>query len=176
VDGQRPGHTHRSLARAGEDWWGQQLVDELAAYPHYLVPGTEGEFLPYAKNRVELSGGADEYGVPRPLATFSYGENEQAMRAEMHRLGTTILHAASAQRIVISEGNDHTMDGSRMGADRWSSVVDPDLRAWDHPDQYICHTSVFVRPGGAQPSQTITALATRLAEHLHSNTHPKEAS
>jgi choline dehydrogenase-like flavoprotein len=117
----------------------------------------------------------DEYGVPRPLVTFSYGEDEQAMRAEMHRLGTAILYAGGAQRVVVSEGNDHTMGGCRMGSDRRSSVVDPDLRAWDHPNLYIGDASVFVRPGGAQPSQTIMALVTRLADHLHSNTHPKEA-
>jgi choline dehydrogenase-like flavoprotein len=112
--------------------------------------------------------------LPLPFVTFSYGENEQAMRAEMHRLGTAILQAAGAQRAVISEGNDQTMGGSRMGSDPRSSVVDRNLRTWDHPNLYISDASVFVSPGGAQRSQTIMSLATRLADHLDSS-HPKEA-
>jgi len=130
------------------------------------VLGTEGECLPYGHNRVELSDEVDDFGVPRPLVTFDYGDNERAMRAEIHRLGTQILDAAGAGDVVVSEGNDHTMGGCRMGDDPATSVVNPDLRCHDHPNLYVCDASVFVTPGGAQPSQTIQALATRLADHL----------
>lgn len=67
---------------------------------------------------------------------------------------------------VVSEGNDHTMGGCRMGGDPSASVVDRNLRAHDHPNLFICDASVFPTSGGAQPSQTIMALATRLARHL----------
>jgi choline dehydrogenase-like flavoprotein len=142
-------------------------VDELTAYPHYLVLGTEGECLPYPDNRVELSDEVDEFGVPRPRVTFSYQDNERALRQEAHRIGTAVLQAAGAEKIIISEGNDHTMGGCRMGGDPATSVVDRNLRSWDHPNLYVCDASVFVTPGGAQPSQTIMALATRLAGHLN---------
>jgi choline dehydrogenase-like flavoprotein len=155
-----------TLARAGQGWWGPQLVDQLSAYPHYTVLGTEGECLPSPDNRVELTGDVDDFGVPRPKVTFSYGENERAMREEMHRLGTQILQAAGATRIEISPGNDHTMGGCRMGADPATSVVDRNLRTWDHRNLFVCDASVFATPGGAQPSQTIMALAVRLAAHL----------
>jgi choline dehydrogenase-like flavoprotein len=68
--------------------------------------------------------------------------------------------------VLISDGNDHTMGGCRMGSDPSTSVVDENLKAHDHRNLYVCDASVFVTPGGAQPSQTIMALATRLAEHL----------
>jgi len=69
--------------------------------------------------------------------------------------------------VLISEGNDHTMGGCRIGADPATSVVDPNLRSWDHhPNLFICDASVFATSGGAQPSQTIMALANRLADHL----------
>jgi len=155
-----------TLVRAGPGWWGPQLVDELQAYPHYAVLGTEGECLPSAENRVELSEDVDEHGVPRPRVTFSYGDNEHAMREEIHQLGTVILEAAGATSVLISEGNDHTMGGCRIGADPATSVVDPNLRSWDHPNLFICDASIFATSGGAQPSQTIMALATRLADHL----------
>lgn len=54
----------------------------------------------------------------------------------------------------------------RMGHAPASSVVDRNLETHDHPNLYVCNASVFVTPGGAEPSQTIMSLATRLAEHL----------
>jgi choline dehydrogenase-like flavoprotein len=161
-----PAEYGATLAKAGTGWWGDQLADWLRAYPDTLVLGTEGECLPYDSNRVELSDEPDDLGVPRPLVTFDFHDNETAMRDEIHRLGRQILEAAGAVDVVVSAGNDHTMGGCRMGDDPATSVVDPDLRTHDHPNLYICDASVFVTSGGAQPSQTIQALATRLAGHL----------
>ncbi len=163
-----PGEFANGLAGTGDGMWGQRLVDELAAYPHWLVLGSEGESMPYAGNRVELSDETDEFGVPRPKVTFDFGEHEQAMRQAIHRHAQDILEAAGAQKILHGEGNDHTMGGCRMGADHTDSVVDPQCRSWDHPNLFICDASVFVTPGGAQPGQTIMALAARLADQLTS--------
>jgi choline dehydrogenase-like flavoprotein len=155
-----------TLVKAREGLWGEQLRSYLEQYSHFAVLGTEGDCLPYESNRVELSNEIDEYGVPRPKVTFSYAENEKAMRMTIHRLAAEILQAAGAEEVLISEGNDHAMGGCRMGDDPETSVVDCNLKAHDHPNLYICDASVFVTSGGAQPSQTIMALATRLAEHL----------
>jgi choline dehydrogenase-like flavoprotein len=56
-----------------------------------------------------------------------------------------------------------------MGDSAESSVVNRDCRTWDHDNLYICDASVFASSAGAQPSQTIMALATRLAAHLKAN-------
>ena len=164
-----------TLTRAGEGLWGRKLMGYLERYPNFVVLGTEGECLPYADNRVTLSDDVDEYGVPRPAVTFNYGENEKAMREEMHRIGMQILEAAGATEVLISEGNDHTMGGLRMGDDPATSVVDRNLKAHDHPNLFVCDASVCVTPGGAQPSQTIMALATRLAYHLTKRPPPPRA-
>jgi hypothetical protein len=87
----------------------------LVQYPTSTVLRTEGECLPYETNRVELSDEMDEFGVPRPLVSFDYHENEKLMREEIHRLGREILEAGGAEEVLISEGNDHTMGGCRMG-------------------------------------------------------------
>jgi choline dehydrogenase-like flavoprotein len=163
-----PAEFAETLARVGEGMWGEVFVRLLEHYPHFAVLGTEGESLPNPENRVELSDEPDELGVPRPLVTFGFGANERAMREEMHRVGRAILEAAGAVEVLVSPGNDHTMGGCRMGADPATSVVDRDLKTHDHPNLYVCDASVFVTSGGAQPSQTIMALATRLAEHLAS--------
>jgi len=161
-----PAEFATTLVKAGEGYWGSKLIEYLEDYPNFLVLGTEGECLPYESNRVELSGDEDAFGVPRPKVTFNYGANEKNMRRAIHGLATDILQASGAKEVLISEGNDHTMGGCRMGSDRTTSVVDRNLKAHDHSNLYICDASVFVTPGGAQPSQTIMALATRLAEHL----------
>jgi choline dehydrogenase-like flavoprotein len=88
------------------------------------------------------------------------------MREEIDRLGREILDAACAEEVFVSQGNDHTMGGCVMGNDASTSVVNADLRTHDHDNLYICDASVFASSGGAQPSQTIMALATRLADHL----------
>jgi choline dehydrogenase-like flavoprotein len=161
-----PAEFAETLMRSGEGMWGEKLMAYLTQYPSFTVLGTEGECLPYETNRVELSDEIDEYGVPRPLVTFDFGDNERAMREEIHGLGREILEAGGAEEVIISEGNDHLMGGCRMGADPRSSVVDRNLKAHDHPNLYVCDASVFATSGGAQPSQTIMALATRLGEHL----------
>jgi choline dehydrogenase-like flavoprotein len=161
-----PGEFGKTLCRSRPGLWGEELVWYLRRYPNIAVLGTEGECLPYEGNRVELSDELDEFGVPRPKVTFDVGDNERAMREAIHREAREILEAAGAEEVLISEGNDHTMGGCRMGSDPSSSVVDPNLKAHDHPNLFVCDASVFVTSGGAQPSQTIMALATRLADHL----------
>jgi choline dehydrogenase-like flavoprotein len=157
-----------TLVKGGERMWGADLLRRLRDYPSYVVLGTEGECLAYAGNRVELSDETDEFGVPRPKVTFDYAENEKALREEIHRVAREIFETAGARMndFVISEGNDHAMGGCRMGGDPSASVVDRNLQAHDHPNLFVCDASVFPTPGGAQPSQTIMALATRLARHL----------
>jgi choline dehydrogenase-like flavoprotein len=163
-----PAEFGKTLCRGGPGLWGERLMSYLRRYPNVAVLGTEGECLPYESNRVELSDELDEFGVPRPKIRFDFHENEMAMRREIHAEARAILETAGAGEVLISEGNDHTMGGCRMGTDPATSVVDANLKAHDHPNLFVCDASVFVTSGGAQPSQTIMALATRLADHLQS--------
>lgn len=161
-----PAEFATQLVKSGEGMWGERLMKELEAYPRFAVLGTEGECLWSADNRVELAGEADEFGVPRARVTFNFGENELAMRKTMNERARSILEAAGAEEVFVGTGNDHLMGGCVMGAERGDSVVDRNLKSWDHPNLYICDASVFASTGGAQPSQTIMALASRLAGKL----------
>lgn len=161
-----PAEFGAALVKSEAGLWGARLTALLEQYDHFAVLGDEGECLWYEDNRVELSDDLDEFGVPRPKITFDFGENERRMREDILGLSGQILEAAGAVEVFASEGNDHTMGGCVMGDDPATSVVDRDLRTHDHPNLYICDASVFASSGGAQPSQTIMALATRLADHL----------
>jgi choline dehydrogenase-like flavoprotein len=157
------------LVKAADGMWGLRLMELLKQYPNFAVLGTEGECLFNEENRVELGNEMDEFGVPRPEIRFDFGPNEQAMRTAMNKQARVILEAAGAQEIFIGQGNDHLMGGCVMGNSPSEAVVNRDLRAFEHPNLYICDASVFASSGGSQPSQTIMALASRLADHLVRN-------
>ena len=161
-----PAEFGTQLARSEEGMWGDRLMELMRDYPNFAVLGTEGECLYYSENRVELSEESDEFGVPRARVTFNFGDNERKMRDEMGSLARKILEAAGAKEIFIGSGNDHLMGGCTMGASADNSVVDANLKAYGHENLYVCDASVFPSSGGSQPSQTIIALASRLAEHL----------
>jgi choline dehydrogenase-like flavoprotein len=55
---------------------------------------------------------------------------------------------------------------TRMGADPATSVVDPQCRVHSTPGLYLAGSSVFPTSGYANPTFTIVALATRLADEL----------
>lgn len=60
----------------------------------------------------------------------------------------------------------HQCGTNRMGADPSTSVVNPDLKAHDLQNFYICDASVLPTSAAVNPSLTIAALALRLGQHL----------
>lgn len=53
-----------------------------------------------------------------------------------------------------------------MGKDPKASVVNGFCQSHDIPNLYICDASVFAASGGANPTETVMAIATRTADHL----------
>ena len=60
----------------------------------------------------------------------------------------------------------HQCGTNRMGADPATSVVDPNLKAHDFDNLYICDASVLPTSAAVNPSLTVAALALRLGSHL----------
>jgi choline dehydrogenase-like flavoprotein len=58
-----------------------------------------------------------------------------------------------------------------MGSDRERSVVDANAQSWDVERLYVGDGSLVPRTLSVNPSLTIMALASRLAEHLHGDPH-----
>jgi choline dehydrogenase-like flavoprotein len=56
---------------------------------------------------------------------------------------------------------------------RWdaTNVVDADAQSWDVKRLYVGDGSLIPRTLSVNPSLTIMALASRLADHLHSDPH-----
>ena len=95
------------LARA-RGLWGQRLIDAIDGYNHVAGIGINGECLPQAGNRLELSDETDEMGLRKPLVTFSYGDNERAISRHAVAFMTSVWEAAGGDRYLVGRaGRPH---------------------------------------------------------------------
>jgi choline dehydrogenase-like flavoprotein len=65
----------------------------------------------------------------------------------------------------------HVQGTCRMGSDPERSVVDADAQSWDVKRLYVGDASLIPHTLSVNPSLTIMALASRLAEHLRTDPH-----
>jgi choline dehydrogenase-like flavoprotein len=83
-----------------------------------------------------------------------------------------VLLAAGAARVCWTGLlTTHIQGTCRMGSDPARSVVDADGQSWDVKRLYVGDGSLVPRTLSVNPSLTIMALATRLAEHLDADPH-----
>jgi choline dehydrogenase-like flavoprotein len=163
--GVRPVAMSGGLARdAGV--WGRRLRETMLNYNHYGRITMVGEVLPEESNAVTLAEEQDEYGMPMPKVTFSYGENDQ--RLIEHAVGKMqeILQAAGGTPEFVVPDSAHLMGGTRMGADPETSVVNGWGQAHDIPNLFITGAAVFPTSGSGNPTATVMALAARTASYL----------
>lgn len=149
--------------------WGKELREIMLEYNYYARITIVGEVLPDINNCVSLSDEKDEYGLPRALVSFSYGENDRKLIAHAIEMCTQILEAAGGKRAFVVPDTAHLLGGCRMGKDPRSSVVNEYCQSHDIPNLFICDASVFVTSGGANPTETIMAIAARTADHIINN-------
>ncbi len=63
-------------------------------------------------------------------------------------------------------GTAHQLGTARFGADPRSSVLDPDCKAHEVDNLYVCDTSFFVSAAAVNPTLTTVANALRVGDHL----------
>jgi choline dehydrogenase-like flavoprotein len=147
--------------------WGAALREAMFDYTHYAGLGLVGETLPEDTNSVALHPDErDHLGLPVPVVSFSWGDNDKRLFEAGIRKERNILEAAGAEVTFAADDTAHLMGACRMGADPATSVVDANCRAWDVPNLYVCDGSVFVTSSASNPSLTIQAIAARTANHL----------
>lgn len=133
---------------------------------------------PDADSRVMLGDEVDALGLRRvrldwrlPSDLGRYLERTHEILAEeLGRKGigrVQIGKDGSVEAAIDSvEGSFHQMGTTRMHASPRHGVVDPRCRVHDMANLYIAGASVFPTYGHTNPTLTIIALATRLADHL----------
>jgi len=139
--------------------WGERLVETLRAYRRW------NGLLAMINDENHASVSLDADGHERYEVDLQPGEHERLDAAL--RFSRQVLEAAGARKVcwtgLIST---HTQGGCRMGDDPARSVVDHNGESHEVKGLFVGDASVLPRTLSVNPSLTIMALATRLAEHL----------
>jgi choline dehydrogenase-like flavoprotein len=141
--------------------WGQPLVDAAKKYRRWIG------LLNMSNDDNNASITLDENGHELFLSDFQRHELERINRAR--EFSTRVLEAAGATQILWSGLATTHMQGScRMGADPGTSVVDTHGQSHEVKRLYVGDSSLHPRTLSVNPSLTIMALASRLADYLDS--------
>ncbi len=131
-----------------------------------------GTSLPVESNGFSLDPDVkDAWGLPALRMTFRDHPNDLKMMEWMKDRAMEILDAAGAKTkwhapIQEQQFAVHLLGTCRMGNDPKTSVINPDHRAHDVPNLFLCDGSSLVTSGRGQPTMTIQALAFRAADRI----------
>ena len=140
--------------------------------------GAFGECLPNRENRVWLDPERkDEWGIPIPRISATWGPNELAMRRDMREQAVAMLEAAGLRNV---SGNDqlredgygaemglgiHEMGTARMGRDPKTSVLNAFNQVHDVPNVFVTDGACMTSSACQNPSITYMALTARAVDH-----------
>jgi len=85
------------------------------------------------------------------------------------------LEAGGSELTSLFVDTFHHMGATRMADSPQRGVVDKNLQLFGVENCYVCSSSVFPTSGFSNPTHTIIALASRLAEHLATVVHRTNA-
>jgi choline dehydrogenase-like flavoprotein len=144
--------------------WGAPLVETLRAFRRWVG------LLVMVNDDNNGSVQVDENGAESYEAAFTAQERERMDGAlDFTREVLTTAGASSVRWTGLI--TTHVQGTCRMGSDPERSAVDADGQSWDVKRLYVGDGSVVPRTLSVNPSLTIMALASRLAEHLHGDPH-----
>jgi choline dehydrogenase-like flavoprotein len=138
----------------------------------------ETEHAPNPDSRVRLHRSRDALGMRRLEIDLRYAEIDKrtvdvmlkTMAAELARTGlgrVRLRNWPEADGVLDpTDFSCHHMGTTRMGSDPRTSVVDPDCRVHDVANLHVAGSSVFPTSGYVNPTNTLVALAIRLADRL----------
>ncbi|HTR33379.1 MAG TPA: GMC family oxidoreductase, partial [Gaiellaceae bacterium] len=135
--------------------WGQPLVDAAKQYRNWVgVLAMVND-----ENNATVDDG-DRFAV-------AFNEREQQRLDDALAFSRDVLLAAGAKRILWSGlASTHWQGSARMGDDPSASVVDRNGECHEAKRLFVGDGSLVPRTLSVNPSLTIMALATRLADHL----------
>ncbi len=157
----------------GSPTWGAEYKKMIREYYTRLLSViAHSTSLPVESNAFSLDPNVkDDWGLPALRMEYrDHADDIKTMQFFTDRC-SELLDAAGAKRkwsFPVQEQNFafHLLGTCRMGADPKTSVVNPDHRAHDVPNLFLCDGSSFVTSGRGQPTLTIQALAYRAADRI----------
>ncbi len=140
--------------------------------PAFFHTSVFGKSLSRPDNRVTVDPNRpDAYGIPAPVVSFRFGENDLALWNDMKVKTHEILHAAKASIVFETSAKptgfaSHEVGTARMGNDPKTSVLNRFCQAHDVSNLFVCDGSSFVTFPEKNPTLTIMALAVRTARYM----------
>ena len=137
---------------------------------------------PTENNKIVLDIEKDEFGIPMVKLFYKKTENSlKTAKLFLEEFGN-LCRKEDLGRIAIKEsiyklegyehlGAHHHLGGTRMGTNKFDSVVNKDLKVHGINNLYISGSSNFVTSGYTNPTFTIIQLAIRLAEKISERLH-----
>ncbi len=139
--------------------WGQPLVDAVHRFRHWVG------LLPLVTDENNASVVIDDNGNER--FDIDFGPTELERIEASLQFSREVLEAAGAKQVCWTGlASTHVQGSCRMGDDPERSVVDRNGESHDVKRLFVGDGSLVPRTMSVNPSLTIMALATRLAEHL----------
>lgn len=134
---------------------------------------------PSRESRVSLAGDRDRYGMPRARLDFHVNESDIDGVYRVHTLIDEYFRRHKVGHVQFNDPdpragirretravNGHFIGTTRMSTDPRTGVVDTDCKVFGISNLFISSSAVFPTSSHANPTLTIVALATRLADHL----------
>ena len=133
---------------------------------------------PTENNKIVLDIEKDEFGIPMVKLFYKKTENSlKTAKLFLEEFGN-LCRKEDLGRIAIKEsiykleelellGDGHHLGGTRMGTNKFDSVVNKDLKVHGINNLYVSGSSNFVTGGYTNPTFTIIQLAIRLAEEIN---------
>jgi choline dehydrogenase-like flavoprotein len=144
--------------------WGADLVEALKGFRRWIG------LLVMVNDENNGTVRVDEHGAESFEASFN--ERERArIDGALDFARDVLVHAGASRVRHTGLMTTHVQGSCRMGSDPERSVVDADAQSWDVKRLYVGDGSLVPRTLSVNPSLTIMALASRLAEHLHADPH-----
>jgi choline dehydrogenase-like flavoprotein len=165
--------------------WGtrlqQQLIHDITRQMRF---GILVEQLPESDNRVTIDPNyLDQLGNYRPVIHYDVSEYSRAGFAMAKKVSEHIFglcdiedrtaffadqpHFYYRDQPFNYQGAGHYMGGHRMGRSPSDSVVNADLRSWDHENLYLVGCGSMTTSGTSNPTLTGAALSFMAADRIH---------
>ena len=142
--------------------WGERLVEAVRRFRHWIG------FLAMVNDDNNSAVALDDDGVERLDVDLQPVERERIDNAL--RFSRDVLEASGATQVCWTGlVSTHVQSSCRMGDDPARSVVDRNCESHEVKRLFVGDASVVPRTLSVNPSLTIMALATRLADHLDSD-------
>ena len=137
---------------------------------------------PTENNKIVLDVEKDKFGIP--LVKLFYKKSKYSLKTAklfLEEFGN-LCRKDDLGRIAIKEsiynlegfehlGAYHHIGGTRMGLDKFDSVINKDLKVHNVNNLYINGSSNFVTTGYTNPTFTIIQFALRLADKIYERLH-----